>query len=193
MVRRKGNRAALLEGAVRCIQERGYGRTTARDLVEASDTNLAAIGYHFGSKEALLNEALAECGRRWLDQIAQVAEHAGGDGPEAWETVVTAIHRSVEEGRSVAVGYLEAWTQAQRSPELRDQLATHYREIRSATAAIAVASARKGPTQPSDLEGLAAVLVAAADGLIVQWLLDADALPDPSRLARILAPLIPGG
>lgn len=192
MVRRKGNRAALLEGAVRCIQERGYGRTTARDLVEASNTNLAAIGYHFGSKQALLNEALAECGRRWLDQIAQVAEQAG-EGPGAWETVVTAIHRSVEEGRPIAIGYLEAWTQAQRSPELRDQLAAHYREIRSATAAIAVASARKGATRPSDLEGLGAVLVAVADGLIVQWLLDADALPDPSRLARILAPLIPGG
>jgi hypothetical protein len=44
----------------------------------------------------------------------------------------------------------------------------------------------------SDLEGLGAVLVAVADGLIVQWLLDPDALPDPTRLARILAPLIPG-
>jgi AcrR family transcriptional regulator len=192
MARRKGNRAALLEGAVRCIQERGYGHTTARDLVEVSDTNLAAIGYHFGSKEVLLNEALAECGRRWLDQIAQLAAHAGDEGAGGWETVVTAIHRSVEEGRPIAIGYLEAWTQAQRSPELRDQLARHYREIRSTTAAIATASVRGGAMHVSDSEELGAVLVAVADGLIVQWLLDPDALPDPARLARILAPLIPG-
>jgi hypothetical protein len=39
---------------------RGYARTTARDLAAESGANLASIGYHFGSKEALLNEALAE-------------------------------------------------------------------------------------------------------------------------------------
>jgi AcrR family transcriptional regulator len=50
-----GHREALLAGARRCLLERGYARTTARDLVAASDTNLASIGYHFGSNEALLN------------------------------------------------------------------------------------------------------------------------------------------
>ena len=49
-----GHREDLLEGAKRCLLEKGYGRTTARDLVQASGTNLASIGYHYGSKDALL-------------------------------------------------------------------------------------------------------------------------------------------
>ncbi|WP_166903955.1 TetR/AcrR family transcriptional regulator [Mycobacterium sp. DL440] len=185
MARRRGNREALLEAAVACIQDRGYGRTTARDLVDASGTNLGAIGYHFGSKEGLLNEALAECGRRWLEQIAIVAAEPADGATDHWQQVIAASHRAVLHGRPVAVGYLEAWTQAQRSPELRQQLAAHYREFRAAAAAIATPGGGGG-----DPEGLAAVLVAVADGLIVQWLLDPDALPDPERLARVLMPLV---
>lgn len=189
MARRRGNREALLEAAVSCIQDRGYGRTTARDLVDASGTNLGAIGYHFGSKDELLNEALAECGRRWLQQIADVATQPADGAADHWEQVIAATHRAVLHGRPIAVGYLEAWTQAQRSPELREQLAAHYREFRAAVAAIAMSSS--GSVE--DPEGLSAVLVAVADGLIVQWLLDPDALPEPARLTRILAPLLTPG
>jgi AcrR family transcriptional regulator len=53
-----GHREDLLAGAVRCLREKGYAHTTARDIVAASDTNLASIGYHYGSTKALLNAAV---------------------------------------------------------------------------------------------------------------------------------------
>ena len=37
-----------------CLREKGYAHTTARDIVAASSTNLASIGYHYGSTKALL-------------------------------------------------------------------------------------------------------------------------------------------
>jgi AcrR family transcriptional regulator len=52
-----GHREDLLEGARRCLLEKGFVRTTARDIVKESGTNLASIGYHYGSKDALLAEA----------------------------------------------------------------------------------------------------------------------------------------
>src|ERR1041385_1776439 len=52
-----GHREDLLEGAKRCLLEKGFLRTTARDVVKASGTNLASIGYHYGSKDALLAQA----------------------------------------------------------------------------------------------------------------------------------------
>ena len=48
-----GHKEDLLDGAKRMLLERGYANTTARDIVAASKTNLASIGYHFGSKEQL--------------------------------------------------------------------------------------------------------------------------------------------
>ncbi len=59
-----GNREDLLAGARRCLFEKGYSCTTVRDIATAAGgVSMAAIGYHFGSKEALLNEALAEANR----------------------------------------------------------------------------------------------------------------------------------
>ncbi|MFF7973666.1 TetR family transcriptional regulator [Streptomyces sp. NPDC007905] len=52
-----GHREDLLEGAKRCLLEKGFARTTARDIVKESGTNLASIGYHYGSKDALLAQA----------------------------------------------------------------------------------------------------------------------------------------
>ena len=53
-----GNREALIEGAKTCLMEKGYNRTTARDIATAAGVSLAAIGYHFGSKDDLMNEAM---------------------------------------------------------------------------------------------------------------------------------------
>src|SRR5918996_291356 len=83
MRERGSHRDALLEGAITCIQEKGYARTTARDLVAASGTNLGSIGYHYGSKERLLNEALFEAFRRWLLPLVERA--AAADPASAWE------------------------------------------------------------------------------------------------------------
>lgn len=42
-------------------------RTTARDIVKASGANLASIGYHYGSKDALLTQAFIELISDWGD------------------------------------------------------------------------------------------------------------------------------
>ncbi|MFD4116602.1 TetR/AcrR family transcriptional regulator [Streptomyces niveus] len=75
-----GHREDLLEGAKRCLLEKGYARTTARDIVAASGANLASIGYHYGSKEALLNEAFIAVTEQWGDRVT---EPHGEDGAAA--------------------------------------------------------------------------------------------------------------
>src|SRR3954471_17610234 len=67
------NRDALLKGAKECLRTKGYARTTARDLVAASGANLSSIGYHFGSKEALLAEAFDEIFMEWTTQLTEAA------------------------------------------------------------------------------------------------------------------------
>ncbi|MGN8025153.1 TetR/AcrR family transcriptional regulator [Microbacterium sp. 22242] len=55
-----GNREDLLAGARRVIVARGAANVTARDIAQEAGVSLAAIGYHFGSKENLITEALLE-------------------------------------------------------------------------------------------------------------------------------------
>jgi AcrR family transcriptional regulator len=64
-----GNREDLIAGAKRCLLEKGYAATTARDIAAASGVSLAAIGYHFGSKDALMNQAVYESVGDWADEL----------------------------------------------------------------------------------------------------------------------------
>src|SRR5438874_13599388 len=66
-----GNREDLIAGAKRCLIEKGYARTTARDIAAASGVSLAAIGYHYGSKEALMNRAVYEAVGDWSEGFEQ--------------------------------------------------------------------------------------------------------------------------
>lgn len=66
-----GNREELLKGARECLLDKGYVQTTARDIANASGVGLAAIGYHFGTKEALLQEAMVETNKEWAQRVQE--------------------------------------------------------------------------------------------------------------------------
>ena len=88
-----GNREDLLAGAKKCLYEKGYARTTARDIATAAGVSLAAIGYHYGTKEALLNaavqQALAEWGADLSSILASAADLPPGERFEAaWDQVL---------------------------------------------------------------------------------------------------------
>jgi AcrR family transcriptional regulator len=49
----------ILETAIELFAERGFDQTSVRDITQAAEVNLAAINYHFGSRDQLI-EAVAE-------------------------------------------------------------------------------------------------------------------------------------
>ena len=189
-----GHREDLLAGARRCLEERGYARTTARDLVATSGTNLASIGYHFGSKEALLNEAIAASFQEWAERVRALAIAAVPDSGAAGDPVRLlvaswgAMLSSFAEYRGLSVAFIEALAQAERQPELRAQLAATYRRSRAQVAqmiteALGVADEQQAST-------LAAFQIALCDGLLVQWLLDPDATPSAPQLVDALTAML---
>ena len=49
-----------MDTAVRIFAEQGYGGTSLRHIIAEAQVNLAAIHYHFGSKEELLDAVIAQ-------------------------------------------------------------------------------------------------------------------------------------
>src|SRR5579872_7327003 len=74
-------RALILDAAERLYAERGFGDVTLRDIVAAAGVNLAAVNYHFGSKDELIAELFVTRGiatnRERLAEL-KTAEEAGG-------------------------------------------------------------------------------------------------------------------
>ena len=184
-----GHREQLLAAARQLLEDKGYAHITARDLVAASGTNLASIGYHFGSKAGLLNAALGQMFEEWARRLAEIALAAPAASPiERAHRTWAAFLEDIGGRRAVLLSFVEAMAQADRSPELREQLAGTYRNVRARASDI-VADALSTTADDPRCTAVASWIMAVCDGLAMQWLLDPAAAPNGADLLRGLADL----
>ncbi|WP_406380397.1 TetR/AcrR family transcriptional regulator [Streptomyces sp. NBC_01618] len=182
-----GNREKLLEAARQCLFTKGYERTTVRDLASAAGVSMAAIGYHFGSKEALLNQALFEA----LDSGDQAF------GPSSSDTDLNALWRRLIEAFSVNktfwIANLETVLRAQRDPELREQVAAGLRQGRSGMAREVTGTAETELPEAT-IRTIGSVQLALVSGLMMQHLTDPESAPTADEVLaglRALATYLP--
>ncbi len=75
-------RTAILEAAERLYADRGFADVTLRDIVAAADVNLAAVNYHFGSKDELIAELFVTrslaLNRERLSELRAAEDRGGG-------------------------------------------------------------------------------------------------------------------
>lgn len=179
---RSTHRTKLLDAARTLLRERTYGNITARDLVAASGTNLGSIGYHFGSKEALLNEAIGLAFEEWADTIIRATRIAPGHGSLSLTDSLRAVLDEYDSIRPYFHAYIEALARSARSPALREQLAAHYNRQRDRVARLLTDSA-DDTVELSDARHLASVMLATVDGLLIQTFIDPDNAPTSRDIA----------
>lgn len=173
-----GNREDLLTGARRCLFDKGYARTTVRDISTAAGVSMAAIGYHFGSKEALLTEALNDATREWGAELERVLKDSPEDEGDPfrrfafrWDAVLGTI--------SAHSGLWAATFEAMAHPDIRAQLAATQQEARSGLARLFEG------IDEADAAGrtVGALYQALLTGLAGQYLIDPTSAPTGSDLA----------
>ncbi|MGW0536460.1 TetR/AcrR family transcriptional regulator [Streptomyces sp. NPDC003032] len=180
-----GHREDLLEGAKRCLLEKGFVRTTARDIVKESGTNLASIGYHYGSKDALLVEAFVALVEPMGEGFTASGgeESAGKDGLERFLEVWTNILRSVPESRPIWMMTLEVITQGERLAGIRELLIKAQEQGRSGLAALFTGIDESViPADVVETEGR--FYTTLLNGLMVQWLFDPESATTAEQLTE---------
>ncbi|MFD0270147.1 TetR/AcrR family transcriptional regulator [Streptomyces sp. NPDC127106] len=183
-----GNREDLLAGARRCLEEKGYLRTTVRDIAAASKVSMAAIGYHFGSREALLNQALFGA----MDEWAAGAGRLTGQGDTAEERYADTWDRKIRdfsETRWLWLASVEAFVHAQSSPELLAVLAESQRKNRRMVAAV-LRGVPVEEVSEEDVRGLGSLHLALLSGVMVQALTDPEAAPTGQGLVSGLRAMV---
>ncbi|MEW9534081.1 TetR/AcrR family transcriptional regulator [Microbispora sp. NPDC049125] len=191
-----GNREDLIAGARRCLEEKGWARTTVRDISAASGgVSMAAIGYHFGSREALLNAALIEAIDDWGAQTGRVLAdfgQAGSTPAERYEAMWDRVIASLAENRKLWLATVEALIQAEHSEELRRYLSDGQSEGRRGLAAL-LAGVEEDTVDQATVRTLGAVQLALLSGVLTQWLTDPQRAPTGAEVIaglRALAPLL---
>jgi AcrR family transcriptional regulator len=189
---RENHREQLVQGAMRCLRDKGYAHTTARDIAAAAGSNLGSIGYHFGSKEALLNEAIREGFAEWTAQLGSIAFADAGATPlDRGRASWVALTESFDEHRPLIVAFVEALAQSVRSDELRAQLAEIYEEGRAEVGRMVEASLGEAKIGDAQCRAVASFMIAVCDGLLLQWLVDPARAPSGAELTAGLDAALP--
>lgn len=192
-----GNREALLAGAKRCLIEKGYARTTARDIAAASGVSLAAIGYHFGSKEALMNQAIYEFVGDWSQEVERALGAEGALDAEPLKRFESIMERTIESfsgpARGMWAAQLELLSPMERNEELRSFLARIQRDAADGLAEFFLGT---DPAQdPEAARTAGSVLHALLIGVIVKWFMDPEQALSAQELTdglRIIAERMTG-
>jgi AcrR family transcriptional regulator len=179
----RSNRSNLIEGTLRCLQRLPPERVTARAITEESGANLASIAYHFGSKDALVTEAVVTGLDRWLEDVAATLDAAEPS------TLLRRADRFIDATRAqhegLARNFLLALARAQHDSQVRELLTEGFRRTRPRIAALL----GLGDDQPG--EDAAGLLHSMFVGLLFQALLDPALAIEGERMERAQARLRP--
>jgi AcrR family transcriptional regulator len=185
-----GTKHQLVDATLACLDDHGLAGTTSRAIAARAGANLAAITYHFGSKDALVAEALLTSLRRWLEPVLTILR---SDDEPTQRTVraVAALQSSLAEARTTLPLHLAAVTAAPGSTALRaglDELLGEVHQLLAGQIADQMASGYLPPWV--DADAMAHLLVAMADGIALHAVLQPEAVDPEALVAQALALLL---
>ncbi|MGY0018863.1 TetR/AcrR family transcriptional regulator [Streptomyces sp. YJ-C3] len=184
-----GHREDLLEGAKRCLLEKGFVRTTARDIVKESGTNLASIGYHYGSKDALLAQAYVALAETASDDWGDVGELPGEPGSlERFRAVMSGITDSLGKPGSLWHLSIELITMGDKLPAVREYLSAAQREAGRGFIGM-IMGGEEPPADDPSVDTLGKFFSVLVLGLIAQHTFDPEFSPSADQLAQGLGQL----
>ncbi len=189
-------RERLVAAAQDAVREGGIGSATAREIAGRAEANLAAIPYHFSSKDALLAEALLDDARAIVGPV--LALLASDQPPELRAVAaVGLLTQQFESERSRVPALLAAVARAPHSPEVAAGLAEIWSELRTQLSddlRVLVDTARV----PNwvDPDAMAALIIAVVSGVLVGSVVDPDGPTHDAIgnqfLALLMAVALPG-
>lgn len=127
-------RQRILGAAEELFAERGFAGASLRQVTAAAKVNLAAVNYHFGSKDNLIEEVfrrrLDELSRRRLERLAEVNRAAAPTLESVLDAFITpALELSLDQnGGSVFMRVL-ARAFAEHNSNLRKFLSDNYGHV----------------------------------------------------------------
>jgi AcrR family transcriptional regulator len=160
-------RDRLVTATREAIRDVGLPAATAREITGRAAANLAAIPYHFGSKDALVTEALVSEARELL---APVWEVLGSDRPalERATSAVAVLNELFDGALAQVPVYLAALSSAPHSPDVQAGLAELWSELRDRLS-LDIATQADAGLLPAWVEpaAMAALILAVVNGVVV--------------------------
>ncbi|MDQ4501003.1 TetR/AcrR family transcriptional regulator [Sinomonas sp. ASV322] len=181
----EARRRQILDSAIELFAERGVDAASLRSIGEAIGVSHTALRHYFASRDELLVE------------VYRAHEASTSEGIRDVESdPVRAMAATAERNRSIP-GLVQLYTTLttdaiqEQHPQTQGFVRERFRSLRGAIAG-QIKDGQEAGTIAAGLppEDVAALIIAASDGLQIQWLLDPEAV-DVGRVLSLLEQLLP--
>jgi AcrR family transcriptional regulator len=206
-VRVRNTKERILDAGERLFALQGYGNTSLRALTAEAGVNLAAVNYHFGSKEALLRaifeRRLNPMNRIRIERMEEVARQAeeAGRAPRPGDVLgafISPVFRNRESGNGMKdFSTLVGRTLAEPDPSGRDLFTGYMRPVLSRCLELLCAGL---PTLSKEVVFWRLMLIVGAMGHIMRLPKDFPLLPegvavpeDAEGFLSLLMPFVTAG
>lgn len=172
-------RRRILAAATEVFLERGFQGASVEEIAAAAGFSKGAVYSNFEDKDALFL-ALADEEFAWrLDQLRAALEEAPADPHAGAEAAGRSMMRALAAHQDMHVLFSEFRVHADRSPGTRRRFADRRREVRRTLAeTVAAYAERAGVELALPADHIATVLLALTNGLALERLGQAEAVPD---------------
>jgi AcrR family transcriptional regulator len=175
-----GQKRELLAGAKKCLREKGYAKTTARDIVGASGANLASIGYHYGSKDGLMTQAIIEMLGEFGEQFDPAQDTTALPFNERFAAYWNGLSEALGRDSPLAMVGFENAAVAARMPELKQIIADGQECARMKIGADYTDDSAAPRTQ----RAVGSVMLGVTTGMIAQFLMDPSRSPSAEEIVE---------
>ncbi|TBR07331.1 MAG: TetR/AcrR family transcriptional regulator [Lysobacter sp.] len=124
----------ILGAAEELFAQYGFSGTSLRQVTSRADVNIAAVNYHFGSKENLVNEVFRRRMDEMSDQRLSALKAAMADGNAELEPILAAFVEpalAMAQDRHGGASFMRviARAYAEKNDALRKFLSDHYGHV----------------------------------------------------------------
>ena len=166
-------RLALVKAAFREVAEKGFAEVTLDDIARRAGVSKGVTLYYFSSKEDLLRRLFAwlvdSIHARMRDAVSSAATPA-----EKIHELVAITFPSPSKNRAFFRTFVDFSGLAARRDAFRDVMERFYRGCREIDVEIVHEGMRRGDFAVTDADAAASTVRAIFDGLMMQWLAEAD-------------------
>lgn len=190
-MRSEQRKQRIIESATEAFAKHGYHNSSLKDIAAQVGISAPSLLHHFGTKEALLTAVLDA---RDSDSDSTRSRIERGVDEQLLQHLVETMRENTDRWGITQLYTVLSVESITTDHPARPYFVSRFKGLRQliAKALLDEATELRDGTPPA--EGLtdqyAAILIAAMDGLQIQWLLDPDEIDVPGSTALVIAALL---
>lgn len=167
-------RSQIISAARQVFSRKGFDAATVEEIAEIAGVSKGLIYNYFRSK----GDILLATAETLMSRLEEHMEHMATTSATASDKILAAQHmhtrEMIKEWDFVQI-MLEFWSESVRRPEIARPYAQMFRKARAYLVAVIENGIASGEFRPVPAKEVASLMIAMADGLTVQRMLDARA------------------